>query len=163
MKELLKQALDLAVIKLESITPQIKKKKNSISILDVNPIDLAKFMQENNIPNDASFDGRDNGYDAWNDILLSWEVDVSTSEKEKLEYKNRRFHDIAFKYVFDLLTTNGYKRTSGLDIGRITYKKTSNNISSIIMFDNKSVYEMYMDKDLNKLVEYYSMYFVETK
>jgi hypothetical protein len=26
-------------------------------------------------------------------------------------------------------------------------------------FDNKSVYEMYIDKDLNKLVEYYSMYF----
>jgi hypothetical protein len=159
MKELLKEALDLAVIKLESVTPQIKKKKNSISILDVSPIDLAKFMQENNIPNDAYFDGRDNGYDAWNDILLSWEVDVPTSEKEKLEYKNRRFHDIAFKYVFDLLTTNGYKRISGQDIGRITYKKTSNSISSIIMFDNKSVYEMYMDKELDKLVEYYTMYF----
>jgi hypothetical protein len=27
------------------------------------------------------------------------------------------------------------------------------------MFDDKSVYEMYIDKDLDKLVEYYSMYF----
>ena len=86
---------------------------------------------------------------------------TSTSEKEKLEYKNYRFHDIAFKKVYDLLTTNGYKRISDRNQGRITYKQRSkySGISSIILFDNKSVYEMYIDKELDKLVEYYSMYF----
>ena len=72
---------------------------------------------------------------------------------------NYRFDDIAFKSVYNLLTTNGYKRISKRNQSRITYKKISNNISSVIMFDDKSVYEMYIDKDLDKLVEYYSMYF----
>lgn len=159
MKILLKKALDDAFIKLENQVPQTKKKTETISIQDVKPSQLMSFMKSNDIPNDAYFTGTDNGYDGWNDIVLAWEVDVPTSEKEKLEYKNYRFHDITFKKVYDLLTTNGYKRISERNQGRITYKKRSNTTSSIILFDNKSVYEMYIDKDLDRLVEYYSMYF----
>ena len=159
MKNLISKALNDAFTTLENQIPQTKKKTETISIQDVKPSQLMSFMKSNDIPNNAYFSGTDNGYDGWNDIVLAWEVDVPTSEKEKSEYKNYRFHDIAFKKVYDLLTTNGYKRISGQDRGRITYKKRSNTISSIIMFDNKSVYEMYIDKDLDKLVEYYSMYF----
>ena len=159
MKNLISKALNNAFTTLENQLPQTKKKTKTISIQDVNPSQLMSFMKSNDIPNDAYFTGTDNGYDGWNDVVLAWEVDEPTSEKEKSEYKNYRFHDIAFKKVYDLLTTNGYKRISGQDRGRITYKKRSNTVSSIIMFDNKSVYEMYVDKDLDKLVEYYSMYF----
>jgi len=159
MKNLISKALNDAFTTLENQIPQTKKKTETISIQDVKPSQLMSFMKSNDIPNNAYFTGTDNGYDGWNDIVLAWEVDVPTSEKEKLEYKNYRFHDIAFKKVYDLLTTNGYERISGQDRGRITYKKRNNTISSIIMFDNKSVYEMYIDKDLDKLVEYYSMYF----
>ena len=169
MRNLISKALNDAFTTLENQVPQTKKKTETISIQDVKPSELVSFMKSNDIPNNAYFsgtdngydgwNGTDNGYDGWNDIVLAWEVDVPTSEKEKLEYKNYRFHDIAFKKVYDLLTTNGYKRISGRDINRITYKKRSNTVSSIIMFDNKSVYEMYVDKDLDKLVEYYSMYF----
>ena len=159
MKNLISKALNNAFTTLEKQLPQTKKKTKTISIQDVKPSQLMSFMKSNDIPNDAYFTGIDNGYDGWNDVVLAWEVDEPTSEKEKSEYKNYRFHDIAFKKVYDLLTTNGYKRISDRNQGRITYKKRSNSISSIIMFDNKSVYEMYMDKDLDKLVEYYSMRF----
>ena len=159
MKNLISKALNNAFTTLENQLPQTKKKTKTISIQDVKPSQLMSFMKSNDIPNDAYFTGTDNGYDGWNDVVLAWEVDEPTSEKEKSEYKNYRFHDIAFKKVYDLLTTNGFKRISDRNQGRITYKKRSNSISSIIMFDNKSVYEMYMDKDLDKLVEYYSMYF----
>ena len=159
MRNLISKALNDAFTTLENQVPQTKKKTETISIQDVKPSELVSFMKSNDIPNNAYFSGTDNGYDGWNDRVLAWEVDVPTSEKEKSEYKNYRFHDIAFKKVYDLLTTNGYKRISGQDRGRITYKKRSNTVSSIIMFDNKSVYEMYVDKDLDKLVEYYSMYF----
>ena len=159
MKNLISKALNNAFTTLENQLPQTKKKTKTISIQDVKPSQLMSFMKSNDIPNDAYFTGTDNGYDGWNDVVLAWEVDEPTSEKEKSEYKNYRFHDIAFKKVYDLLTTNGYKRISDRNQGRITYKKRSNSISSIIMFDNKSVYEMYMDKDLDKLVEYYSMRF----
>ena len=161
MRNLISKALNDAFIILENQVPQTKKKTETISIQDVKPSQLMSFMKSNNIPNDAYFTGTDNGYDGWNDIVLAWEVDVPTSEKEKSEYKNYRFHDIAFKKVYDLLTTNGYKRISERNHGRITYKQRSkySGISSIILFDNKSVYEMYIDKDLDKLVEYYSVYF----
>ena len=159
MRNLISKALNDAFITLEKQVPQTKKKTETVSIQDVKPSQLMSFMKSNDIPNDAYFTGTDNGYDGWNDIVLAWEVDVPTSKKEKSEYKNYRFHDIAFKKVYDLLTTNGYKRISERNQSRITYKKISNNISSIIMFDDKSVYEMYIDKDLDKLVEYYSMYF----
>lgn len=159
MKNLISKALNDAFIILENQVPQTKKKTETISIQDVKPSQLMSFMKSNDIPNDAYFTGTDNGYDGWNDIVLAWEVDVPTSKEEKSEYKNYRFHDIAFKKVYDLLTTNGYKRISERNQSRITYKKISNNILSIIMFDDKSVYEMYIDKDLDKLVEYYSMYF----
>lgn len=161
MRNLISKALNDAFTTLENQVPQTKKKTETISIQDVKPSQLMSFMKSNDIPNDAYFTGADNGYDGWNDIVLAWEVDVPTSEKEKLEYKNYRFHDIAFKKVYDLLTTNGYKRISDRNQGRITYKQRSkySGISSIILFDNKSVYEMYIDKDLDKLVEYYSMYF----
>lgn len=158
MKNLILKALDEAFTTLENQVPQTKKKTETISIQDVKPSELMSFMKSNNIPNDAYFTGTDNGYDGWDDIVLAWEVDVPTSEKEKLEFKNRRFHHIVFSKVYDLLTTNGYKRISGQDRDRITYKRIS-NISFIIMFDNKTVYEMYIDKDIDKLVEYYSMYF----
>jgi hypothetical protein len=158
MKNLILKALDEAFTTLENQVPQTKKKTETISIQDVKPSELMSFMKSNNIPNDAYFTGTDNGYDGWDDIVLAWEVDVPTSEKEKLEFKNRRFHHIVFKKVYDLLIPNGYKRISGQDRDRITYKRIS-NISFIIMFDNKTVYEMYIDKDIDKLVEYYSMYF----
>ena len=159
MKNLILKALDEAFTILENQVPQTKKKTETISIQDIKPLELISFMKSNNIPNDAYFTGTDNGYDGWDDIVLAWEVDVPTSEKEKLEYKNYRFQYIFFRKVYDLLIPNGYKRIPFQNQGRITYKRISNNISSIIMFDNKSIYEMYIDKDIDKLVEYYSMYF----
>lgn len=159
MRNLISKALNDAFTILENQVPQTKKKTETISIQDVNPSELMSFMKSNDIPDDAYFTGTDNGYDGWDDIVLAWQIVLPTSEKEKEEYKNYRFHDIAFKKVYDLLTTNGYKRIPITNQNKITYKKRSNGISSIIMFDNKSVYEMYMDKDLGKLVEYYSMCF----
>lgn len=159
MKDLISKALNDALTTLENQVPQTKKKTVTFSIQDVKPSELMSFMKSNDIPNDAYFACSDNGYDGCDDIVLAWEVDVPTSEKEKLEYKNYRFHIIAFKNVYDLLTTNGYERINRRDKSRITYKKRSNTISSIVMFDNKSVYELYIDNDLDKLVEYYSMYY----
>lgn len=153
-------ALVDAFITLENRVPQTKKKTKTISVIDVKPTELKLFMESNDIPCSAYFTGADNGYDGWNDILLAWEVDIPTSDKEKLEYKNRVFHDIAFKKVYDLLTTNGYKRTSLQNKERISYRKSNDGtFTYIIMFDNKTVYEMYMDSDLDKLSEYYSMFF----
>jgi hypothetical protein len=148
MKELITQSLNDAFGLLERQVPQTKKKTESVSIIDVKPLDIILFMKSNNIPNDATFSGRNNGYDAWDDITLSWEIDVPTTEKDKLEFKRRRFTDIAFKEVYDLLTKNGYKRV-GYNTGLLK------------QFDKKTVYDMYTDNDFDTIVKYYSLPFTK--
>lgn len=148
MKELIIKALSEAIIVLDKQVPQTKKQTKSISIIDVNPLDIPSFMKSNNIPENAYFDGRDNGYDAWDDILLSWDIDVHTTDEEKLTYKRKRFSDIAFRYVNDSLTDNGYKR-----IGF--------NSRLLKQFKNTSVYDMFINKDFDRLVEHYSLYFTK--
>lgn len=146
MKELIIQALDDAFTKFKKRIPKTKGKINSLSIKDVNPIDLPSFMEENNIPEDAYFDGADNGYDGWDDILISWDIEVPTDEKDKLEFSRRAFDTAAFREVHDSLTNNGYKRV-GFNSGLL--KK----------FKDTTIYDMYIDKNFDLLVEYYSLSF----
>ena len=148
MKTLLIEALNDAMVTLENQIPQTKKKTNTISILDVEPLNLTLFMKENNIPDDACFSGTDNGYDGWNDIVLAWDVDVPTTEADKLEFKRRRFSDIAWRKIYDLLTTNGYKRV-GYNTGLLE------------QFRGTTVYDMYINNDLDRLVTYYSLPFIK--
>lgn len=150
MKNLIIKALDCSMSKLDRITPVTKKDVKSVSIGDVNPLNIPTFMKENNIPDEAWFGGRDNGYDAWDDILLCWKIDVPTTDAEKLTFRRKRFTTIAFKIVYDLLTTNGYKRV-GYNSGLLQD------------FDNTTVYDMYKNKDFDRLVKYYSLPFVNTK
>jgi len=148
MKDLVIQALNDAFSRLNRQIPQTKKKNESVSILGVNPIDIISFMKNNNIPNDASFDGKDNGYDAWDDILLSWEIDIPTTDKDKLIYKRGSFTTMAFRSVYDLLLKNGFKRV-GYNTGLLK------------QFDNTTVYDMYINNDFDRLVSYYSLPFIK--
>jgi hypothetical protein len=146
MKNLIILALDNAMNKLDRITPSTKKVERTISILDVSPLHLVQFMMDNNIPDDACFSGRDNGYDAWDDILLSWDVDVPTTDKDKLTYRRKQFTTTAFKFVHDTLIENGFKRV-GYSSGLLKE------------FDDTTVYDMYINKDFDRLVKYYSLPF----
>jgi len=148
MKELLVQALDDAFDTLKKLTPQTKKKTESVEIMDVKPVDFISFMEQNNIPSDAYFDGRDNGYDGYDAFLLSWDIDVPTTAKDKLDFNIRVFTSVAFKRVFALLLANDYKRVG---------------FSSRLLkqFDDTSVYDMYIAKDYDRLVEYYTLSFIK--
>lgn len=147
MKEFIIQALDEAFVKFERTIPQTKKQEKLISILDVNPRDIVQFMTDNDIPSEAYFTGRDNGYDAWDDICLGWEIDVPTTDKEKLRYLKERFTNYAFQSVKNILLNNGYKR-----VGYST--------SHLAEFDDTTVYDMYNNKEFDRLVKYYSLPFV---
>lgn len=148
MKNLITTALNDAILLLDKQVPQTKKKTESISIIDVKPLELLSFMKNNNIPNDAVFTGTDNGYDSWNDIVLAWEIDIPTTDKDKLAFKRKRFTDIAFRIVYDSLTSNGFKRVGV-------------NSSLFKAFDDTTIYDMYMNNDFDRLEKYYSMYFTK--
>lgn len=148
MKDLIIQALNDALPILESRTPQTKKETKYVNIEDVKPLDIIKFMKDNDIPEDADFGGKPNSYDAFDEVCLVYDIDILTTEKDKLKYKRRVFSDIVFEIVYNLLTKNGYKR--------IGYSSTS----SFKQFDDTTVYDMYINKDYDKLVLYYSRCFV---
>jgi len=150
---LITQALNNAFEKLEKQVPQTKKKIENIKIEDIKPSQLSSFIAENDIPDDCCFD-----LDKYGNQLLSWEVEVPTTDIDKLEFKNNRFNNIAFKSVYDLLTANGYGRISKIDRNRTGSRKL-NYVSYITTFDGMTIYEMYIGKNFDLLLEYYSMYF----
>jgi len=148
MKEFIIQALDAAVVLLERGTPQTRKNTIYVGIEDVKPIDILTFMKDNNIPDDAEFGGNLNDYGSYSEVCLCYNVDVPTTDKEKLKHKRTRFSTIAFKAVYDLLLANGYKRV-GYNTGLLK------------PFDDTTVYDMYINKDFDRLVKYYSLPFVK--
>jgi len=148
MKNLIKDALDAAIIQVESRIPTTKKKYHYISVMDISPLKVTEFMKDNNIPDDAEFDGRANGYDAWDDFGLSWTTDVPMTANDTLTAKKKRFNNAAFKFVYDKLTSNGYKRV-GYNTGLLKE------------FDDTTAFDMYMDNDFDRLVRYYSLPFVK--
>lgn len=146
MRDLLIQALDEAYIIYFNQIPKTKKEIKSISIIDVSPLDLINFIKDNNIPNNCYFDGKDNGYDGWDDILLSWEIDVPTTDIDRVSYLITRFNNGYFKYVYKILTNNGFKRISPW-----SYKLKE--------FNDTTIYHMYINKEFDRLEKYFSMYF----
>ncbi len=146
MKDLIKQALDEAIIKLENSVPQTKSELVYVGIEDVQPLGIAKFMADNNIPDDAWFGGRENGYDAFSEVCLIHYIYIPTTDKDKDKYRKERFTSYAWKQVYDLLIKNGYKR---IGCSSALYKE----------FDKTTVYEMYIANEFDKLVQYYSLSF----
>ena len=148
MKDLIKKALDDAMNKLDTITPNFKTATKSVDISDVSPMDIVSFMEENDIPDNACFDGVDNAYDGWEvgEICLSWDIEVETTDADKLKFRKKRFTGVAWNFVYRLLLDNGYKRKGY-------------NTRFLKEFDDTTVYDMYLNKEFDRLVKYYSLPF----
>lgn len=146
MKDLIIQALEKAILQLENRVPKTKAHTKYFNIDDANPLLLAEFMKENNIPDNAYFAGIPNSYDSFDGIALAYDISIETTDLEREKFKNRVFTDIAFKEVFNLLKENGFKRV-GYNTGLLKE------------FDNTTVYKMFQNKELDRLVKYYSLRF----
>lgn len=146
MQELILSALSVALEKLENRVPQTKNKENFISLRDVEPLKLMEFMRENNVPEDAWFDGEDNGYDAFSDIGLMWWTEIATTQQDKLKFKTKRFDDIAWNCVRDILVANGYK-VCPIDYVFLREFKCDN------------LYNMYTKGEYERIFKFYSFRF----
>ena len=145
MKDLIIQALNV-VEKMVPEIPKTKKVEKTISIENVKPIDIPSFMKENNVPDDAELSlGSE-----WEGFFLSWYVEVPLSESEmeaeRAERKRRIFSHYSFKTIYNLLTQNGYNRVGV-------------NTALLVPYSEAIIYEMFLNKDYNGLVKYYSLYF----
>jgi hypothetical protein len=148
MRDLIENALTAAWSDLADRLPTHRNSSKEIDISDVMPKDLPQFMKDNNVPDDADFDGVDNGYDGWQpyQLRLTWTVKVPTTNLDRLEYARKHFTSRAFKKVFDTLTANGYKRV-GYNSGLMKE------------FDDTTVFDMYKTNNWDRLVKFYSLAF----
>ena len=134
MIDILKEILPLAMEKSIKQAPKFKMIGVWRDISDVKPRDLASFMDDNNIPDHAEFD-TDEDY-----ASLSWNESVATTDEEKHKYVVRRFDQVLWEFLYKRLTENGYTRTG---------------CCSSIFKKYPSVHEMYMDKDFERIEEFY--------
>lgn len=147
MKELIIKALNDAFAEFKNRIPQTRTDVKYVDIENVSPLEIVRFMVDNNIPMDAEFGGRPNGYDAFEAVCLCYNVKIPTTEKEKLNYCKANFASCAFRHVYNMLTSVGYKR-----VGFSTRLLNE--------FDDTTVYEMYINNEFDRLVKYYSLPFV---
>lgn len=146
MKELIKQALDQAFESVCKMVPLTKKDKRHYNITDVNPTKLLEFMKDNDIPEDAWFSGMPNSYDGLDYPTICYDVEIPTTDVERLGNKARFFDSNHFKFVYKLLIDNGYKR-KGFNSGNLRE------------FKDDSVYRMYIAKDFDRLERYFQLSF----
>lgn len=146
MEDLILSALSVALEKLERQVPLTKNEEHFISLSGVDPLKLHEFMREENVPEDAWFDGIANGYDAFSDIGLMWWTKIATTQHDKLKFKTERFDDIAWNCVRDILVANGYK-VCPIDYGFLREFKCDN------------LYAMYTKGEYERIFKFYSFRF----
>jgi len=145
LKTIIQTHLELSIELLEKQVPKHKKSAKYISIDHVSPMDLPQFISENNIPKECCFTT-----DVNEDVSLYWEIDVPTTDQDKLIFKRKRFDSILWTYIYKTMIENGYKR-KGVDSG--LFKQ----------FNDATIYDRYVNKDFDRIVDYYSLYFKEGK
>lgn len=146
MKDLIVQALDEANVNVERRVPQTKKETKYLSIYETLPITIPQIMQDSDVPDDAELVKFDSDNDGYDDICLAWDIDVPTTDKDKMDFRRRAFDSTAFRFVSNLLITNGYKR--------ISYDGIAGR-----EFRDIHIYDLYIAKDFDRLVKYYSLSF----
>jgi hypothetical protein len=148
MKELILTALKAALEKVNSFEYKTKFKGVQVRIDHIPPMELPQFMLDNEIPADADYMvGMDSSERATGEIFLEYTKVVGTTLEEKRQYRIKRFNKgWAWKKVYEALTNNGYKAV-GCDTRLLK------------QFDNTTIYNMFIEKEYDRLVEYYSLRF----
>ncbi len=148
MKELLINTLDSVYEKVQAQMPLTKTDVECTDISEVNPVCLTDFLLKNSIREKCWFStcGEYTAIGDYTNPAICWNKEVPTTEKDKADFVKRRFNAAAFKMVYDCLTVNGYKR--------VGY-----NTALLSQFKNKTVYDMYIEKDFEMLIKYYSLPF----
>lgn len=143
MKYLIINALNEAWFLFQKRIPQTKTERIYKYAGNIKPIDIADFMTKNNIPNSARLGNNEDG-----EFCIFYDVEYPTSENEKIIFCKKGFNSVAWKFIYEYLTTNGYKRT-GFNSGLLKE------------FDDTTVYDMYIAKDFDRLCKYYSLSFIK--
>ena len=146
MKELIIKSLDEAFEKLAKIAPQAKNVNKQVNIKGLTLGQIQEIIKENNIPINATIEEIEDREKY--EIGILWYVEKPTTNDDILEFMRKDAWGYAFKAVHKALTENGYN-----------YKRVGFGSKILAEFDCTTVYDMYINKDWERLVKYYSLQF----
>lgn len=147
MKELLKKALsELAALPYHNTKKTIEKTEHFNGWPSVE--ELIETAKATGIPLDKLSIGTEecNTLGGSSDIHLSWDVEVDKTEEEIAKAIKERFNKGAWKYVYETLTADGYKRTPC-------------STSEFRKFDQYNLHDLYHAEEWDILEAYYSLRF----
>ncbi len=112
MEKLIKKTLDKLYndILNSGDLPTKKVSYKSIDIMDVEPYKLSEFLKANNVPENAVFEGVCNSYDACEEFVVTWGVEVPINEQDLNSYIKQAFEKKVYNELRKLFLHNGYKR-----------------------------------------------------
>jgi len=141
MRDLIMLGLQQAYETLLNQIPKykIETKFINLSAYDVEPIDLLRFMTEHSIPDNATFFSL-RGDDG---CLLSWSIKVPTTDDDKINFVKNRLYGVAIPKIYKILTSNGYQKIPFVN-------KPPKQLKNV------ELYDMFIKKEYDKLVEYYT-------
>lgn len=106
MKEILKQALKEAYLMATYEMPEKESTEMELDITGVNPFELPKFLESNNVPKNCSLETEiDISY-----IYVKYEEERELTKYEERMYLSESFKKLSFDIVEKHLTSNGYTR-----------------------------------------------------
>lgn len=140
MKEQVIEALTTLLKKIKLSTPLVESYTRSLSLEDVIPCNLSKFMKENNIPDDSWFFSDDE------DEYICWTAEKEATPEYMEKDTRRRFRNKAFPNIYKLYISNGYKRV-GFNSGLLRQFPTTN------------LYDLFTNCDYENLMKFINLHF----
>ena len=150
MKALINTVLTELLSDKRSRLPQSKTVTRTRSVLEETPYTLAKFMDDNGIPKEAWFEGDSPDYfeQSYSDFVLCWEVEIPTTDADKLNYLERVFNSNAFTRVAKALLADGYKRISP-------------DHQTLKQYRGMSHYSLFTEGNMDTIVDYIKLHFTK--
>ena len=131
--------------------PLMKKKQKEVHIGGGNISKLLEIAENialtENIDKNVIQFIANTDYSTYGDIIAIFDIEVPKTKHDLEIEKEKRFKNKYFKVVYDEMIKNGYKR--------------SFSSHSLKEFDDTTVFKMFLNKDFDRLVKYFSLFFVK--
>ena len=110
IKDLVIQGVTESFEQMERTTPTTKGKRHFISVLGATTSELLEIIEKNNIPKEATLEGEQNSYDAFDGFGLEWYTEIPNTQTDRDKYQKDWFNRNFGNKVGYLLKDKGFKR-----------------------------------------------------
>ena len=148
IKNLIIQGVKESFEQMERTTPTTKGKRHFVSVLGATYSELLEIIEKNNIPKEATLEGEQNSYDAYDSFGFEWYTPIPNTQADRDKYQKEWFNRNFGNKVGYILKDNGFKR---LPYDSRVMKK----------FESFCKLTEYKNNNFDLFVEYFSLLWVK--